>query len=425
MELIHIAHFGAGPSRFPPNVLKQLAISIHPQLLNYIPLDHVKDAYPTWFKNAKESIHDSDKDDLPMYLSIAELSHRSYRYEAINDDTNSRLKRLLSVPDDYVILFLQGGASLQFSQIILNIVQGNQSIPLSSVHADYFVTGIWSEQAYEDAKKMKLQAHLVLGDHSYKRDNLNACKDEHNQQFISSPSQWKFNPESKFIYFCDNETVQGVLFSDEYTQTILKHIKSSPSHPILVCDMSSSILSKPIQVSDYDIIFASAQKNLGMSGVSIVIVKKSLLPSSNNTLPFMMDYLIHSNANSIYNTPPTVAIYTINLVLRDMASRFGTNLKQVDEWHKKLSDIIYDVIDSSNGFYIGSVSLKFRSKVNIVFRLRSTSLEKTFLSESMHLGMIELKGHRSTGGIRVSLYNHANENDVIELATFMKKFASK
>ncbi|KAJ9513787.1 hypothetical protein QJQ45_015514 [Haematococcus lacustris] len=324
-------------------------------------------------------------------MSVMEMSHRGKEYEAIIKKAEADLRQLLSIPDNYKVLFLQGGATLQFSMIPLNLT-GEGDV------TDYIVTGAWSKKALEEGKKYT-QANLVA-----KGDNKS----------IPAPASWKLSEGSKYVHYCDNETIGGVEF------------KSVPEvgGRILVADMSSNFVSKPVDVSKYGIIYAGAQKNVGPSGVTIVIVREDLLGNARASTPVMLDYKIHAENDSMYNTPACWAIYVCGLVFQHLLAKGG--LSAVQQNNEAKAKLIYDAIEGSNGFYANPVDPACRSLMNVPFTIPAKpELEKVFIKEAEALGMTQLKGHRSVGGMRASIYNAMPMEGVQALASFMQQFAAK
>eukprot|EP00126_Sphaerothecum_destruens_P009922 Sdes_comp20630_c0_seq1m15776 len=358
-----LCNFSAGPGKMPQEVLEQAA---HDLL--------------SWNGSG---------------MSVMEMSHRSSNFSKIIEEATQDLKGLLQVPDNYHILFYQGGATLQFAAIPMNLSRHHDSCV-----ADYIVTGYWSKKAAEEAKKY-CKVNLVLPPTTKYKN-------------IPPVSDWKLSPNASFVYYCANETVDGVEFP------FVPDTKEIP----LVCDMSSNILSTCIDVSRFGVIIAGAQKNIGPAGLTVVIVRDDLIGKALEMTPLMMDYQVMVANKSLYNTPPTFAIYMAGLVFQ-WAKKLG-GLKYLQDQNQKKSSLLYETIDSSNGFYTCPVEKKFRSRMNVPFRVKSNEqLEKKFLDEALQLGFVELKGHRSVGGLRASLYNAMTLKEVQRFVDFMLLFQKK
>lgn len=357
-------NFNAGPAVLPEEVLRE----IQADLLNY--------------KGTGQS--------------VMEMSHRSKEYQAIIDDAMARVKALYELGDDYDVLFLQGGASLQFYMTAANLCPDGKV-------ANFINTGEWATKAYKEAKKLGKQV------------NLAATSEESKFSFI--PKEFKLSDNPAYLHITNNNTIYGT----EYHFDPLV-----PAGVPLIADMSSNFMSKPIDAKKYSLIYAGAQKNVGPSGCVVVIIRKDLLPlieQMQPTLPTMISYKTHIDQGSMFNTPPTFAIYIIGLVLKWIESCGG--LKKVAENNQAKAKLIYDAIDNSNGFYKGTVAKEDRSLMNITFRLATEELEEKFIKEAKALGMIGLKGHRSVGGVRASTYNACPYASCHALAEFMKKFQSE
>ncbi|WP_102261751.1 3-phosphoserine/phosphohydroxythreonine transaminase [Mesobacillus jeotgali] len=326
-------------------------------------------------------------------MGVMELSHRSNEFEEINERTKNLLIRLLDIPDDYEILFLQGGASLQFSMVPMNLlVEGST--------ASYVLTGTWSEKALKEAQKV---GNAVIA----------ASSKNANYRFIPSTSEIDIPAESSYLHITTNNTIFGTQWHS---------IPERLSVP-LVADMSSDILSRPLNLSSYELIYAGAQKNLGPSGVTVVIIHKDLLRHSRPGLPSMLNYRVHADSQSLYNTPPTLSIYFLMLVLQ-WAEELG-GVKQLEQLNKQKAALLYDAIDSSGGFYTGHAEEKSRSLMNITFTLDDDNLTSSFLHEAEESGFIGLAGHRSVGGCRASIYNAVPLENVEKLADFMNSFRGR
>jgi phosphoserine aminotransferase len=323
-------------------------------------------------------------------MGVMELSHRSKQFEAINERTKSLLSNLLSIPDDYEVIFLQGGASLQFTMVPLNLLEEGTT-------AGYVLTGTWSEKALKEAKKIGNAVEI-------------ASSKSFNYKSIPNNSEIKVSSNSSYLHITSNNTIFG---------TQWHNIPDGLNVP-LVADMSSDILSRPVHLPSYGLIYAGAQKNLGPSGVTVVILHKDLLKRSKPGLPSMLNYQVHADSNSLYNTPPTLSVYFLMLVLEWAESLGG--VKQLELQNKQKAALLYDAIDSSNGFYEGHAEKESRSLMNITFTLNSEDLTSSFLHEAEESGFIGLAGHRSVGGCRASIYNAVPLEHVEKLADFMNHF---
>ncbi|KAK0181908.1 hypothetical protein PV327_000092 [Microctonus hyperodae] len=354
-----VINFGAGPGKLPKEVLQD----VQNELLN--------------FNNTQ--------------MSICELSHRSADYIKVNQNAQDILRELLSVPDNYKILFLQGGGTGLFAAVPLNLMS-------KSGTADYVVTGAWSAKAAKEASKY---------------GTINIVHPVGNKYTgIPDQSKWNLNPNASYLYYCSNETIGGIEFN---------FIPESNNVPLVV-DMSSNIFSRKFDVSKFGIIFAGAQKNFGPSGITLVIVREDLLGNAMTVCPSILDFTVNAKENSIYNTPPTFQVNFVGHVFNWIKKNGGV------EGMEKLaiikSKMIYDIIEGSNGFYSCPIESQSRSRMNIPFRIDNNNeeLEKEFLAGAVKLGMLQLKGHRSVGGIRASLYNAITVDETKQLADYMKQF---
>lgn len=325
-------------------------------------------------------------------MSVMEMSHRGKEFLSIIQKAEADLRALLNIPEDYAVLFLQGGATSQFAAVPLNICQPDDSV-------DYIVTGSWGDKAYKEATKYS-KAKVIFSGKSDKYTR------------IPSFDSLEQSPDAKYLHICANETIHGVEFKDYPT----------PKNPnaVLVADMSSNFCSKPVDVSKFGVIYAGAQKNVGPSGVTIVIIKKDLIGNAQPITPVMFDYKIHSENNSLYNTPPCYGIYMCGLVFEDLLAQGG--LGEVEKKNKKKAQILYDTIDNSNGFYRCPVEKSVRSLMNVPFTLAKSELEAEFIKEAAKEKMVQLKGHRSVGGMRASIYNAMPLAGVEKLVAFMNDF---
>lgn len=328
-------------------------------------------------------------------MSVMEMSHRSKEFDAIIKTAESDLRRLLSIPDDYAVLFLQGGATSQFAALPLNLCD-----PTSP--ADYIVTGSWGDKAYKESLKY-CKSTVIWSGKSQKYTNIPNFND------------LKQNPDAKYLHICANETIHGVEFKDYPEPTNVNRL--------LVADMSSNFCSKPVDVSKFGLIYAGAQKNVGPSGVTIVIARKDLLGKAQGITPVMFDYKVHADAASLYNTPPCYTIYICKLVFEDLLKQGG--LAEIEKKNAKKAGIVYDAVDESGGFYVCPVEKSVRSHMNIPFTLEKSELEKKFIKEAEDEGMVQLKGHRSVGGMRASVYNAMPLAGVEKLVAFMKDFQAR
>ncbi|MFJ7752383.1 3-phosphoserine/phosphohydroxythreonine transaminase [Peribacillus muralis] len=322
-------------------------------------------------------------------MSVMELSHRSAEFEKIHNRAIQSLKELMDIPQNYEVLLLQGGASLQFSMIPMNLLPEGK-------RADYVLTGSWSEKALKEAKKVGETAVVA------------SSKDD-KYTFIPKVEDIKLNEDAAYLHITSNNTIYG---------TQWKYFPQTGRVP-LVADMSSDILSKKIDVSKFGIIYAGAQKNLGPSGITVVIIRKDLI-TDNDSIPSMLNYSIHAKNNSLYNTPPTLAIYLLSLVLEWAKEQGGVG--KIAENNEEKAKVIYDAIDGSDGFYKGHAQPDSRSLMNITFTLPSEEAESQFLKEVKQAGFVGLNGHRSIGGCRASIYNAVPLSHCQDLADFMKKF---
>lgn len=326
-------------------------------------------------------------------MAVMEMSHRSPLYEKIHFHAINQLRELLQVPKDYEVLFLQGGASLQFSMLALNFLPADKE-------ASYVLTGSWSEKALKEAQAIgKASAVASSKDNQYRN--------------IPEIDLADIPKDTAYVHLTSNNTIYGSQWP----------VFPQKSDAPVIIDMSSDILSRPIPWNNVDMIYAGAQKNAGMAGVTIVILKKTLLDSANDKLPPSLSYKTHASKDSLYNTPPTAAIYITSLVT-DWISELG-GIEEMQRSAKEKAEMIYTVIDHSNGFYSGHTEPEARSHMNITFRLSNEKLEVEFLNEAKKSGFIGLNGHRSVGGCRVSTYNAVPLNHVEKLCTFMTTFMEK
>ena len=325
-------------------------------------------------------------------MSTMEMSHRGKDYMSIAEKAMADLRDVMAIPDTHEILFLQGGASSQFAMVPMNLLRGKKS-------ADYINTGAWSKKAIAEAKK-------------YCDVNIAATTEE--GHFSSAPSQadLKLNPDAAYVHYTPNETIGGVEFD---------YIPETNGVP-LVADMSSTILSRPIDVSKFAVIYAGAQKNIGPAGLTVVIVRKDLIGETIDGTPSMFDYKIHADNDSMANTPPTYAWYLAGLVFAWIKEQGG--LTSMAEINERKAAKLYAAIDGTD-FYASPVALNNRSWMNVPFTLKNAGLDKVFLEEAAKQNLVTLKGHRSVGGMRASIYNAMPEAGVDALVKFMAEFAKK
>lgn len=325
-------------------------------------------------------------------MSVLEISHRSKVFDEIIQTAEAKLRSLMGIPDNYHVLFLQGGASLQFSMVPINLLPANGS-------ADYIVTGVWSEKAVKEAKKVG----TVKTAGTTKAENFSR---------IPNQSELTLDPDAAYVHFTSNNTIFGTEWRTE------PEVGNVP----LICDASSDILSRPVDVSKYGMIYAGAQKNIGPSGVTLVIVRDDLLAKIPDGLHTMLDYRTHVKDKSLYNTPPTFGIYVIGLVAKWLEGLGG--LAAMEKMNQEKAGLLYDAIDASE-FYRGTAEKNSRSLMNVCFRLPSEELEKDLIKQATAAGFDGLKGHRSVGGLRASIYNAFPKEGVAALVEFMKEFERK
>lgn len=324
-------------------------------------------------------------------LSVMEMSHRGADYQSIAKKAEQDLRDLLKVPSNYKILFMQGGASSQFSMIPMNLMRGGT--------ADYIVTGQWSKKAVKEAQR-------------YGKVNIAYSSEDSNFDRAPSQSDLKLTEGASYVHYCANETIGGVAFDS---------IPETNGVPI-VADYSSCILSEPLDVSKFGMIYAGAQKNIGPAGLVIVIIREDLIGHAHPHTPTMMDYKICADADSMYNTPPTYSWYLAGLVFQWLKDQGG--LEAMKKVNDAKAEKLYNYIDNS-GFYANPVAKNNRSKMNVPFTLANSDLDKQFLAESEAAGLLYLAGHRSVGGMRASIYNAVTQEAVDALISFMQEFAEK
>jgi len=326
-------------------------------------------------------------------MSVMEMSHRSENYERLNNETQALFRSLFGIPNGYKVLFLQGGASTQFAMVPMNLLPAGKT-------AAYVVHGAWSTKAYKEAK--------LFGDAA-----VVASSKETGFKSVPDLSGLRLPDNAAYLHVTSNETIEGVQFDA---------FPDAGGVP-LIADMSSDILSRPLDVSKFALIYAGAQKNLGPSGVTVVIAKDELVDQSPEHLATMLRYDTHAANNSLYNTPPSFSVYIMNLVLKWIESEGG--LAGIERRNVEKTDLIYRAIDESEGFYRGHADAPYRSRMNITFRLSNEEDEKAFLKAADAAGFIGLKGHRSVGGCRASTYNAVPYESCAALAEFMHDFRRK
>lgn len=333
-------------------------------------------------------------------ISVLEMSHRSKEYEAMNQEAETRIKHLLGLGDDYRVLFLQGGASTQFATVPMNF------LPPGGV-ADYILTGSWSEKAQKEAQIVGKQLQPGATTH------VAASTREEQYRRVPRTDEIRLSEQPAYVHITTNNTIYGTQWPE------LPDVGDRP----LVADMSSDILSRPMEAHKFALFYAGAQKNIGPAGVTVVVIRQSLLEQTATTIPTILSYATHAKNNSLYNTPPAFAVYMLNLVLGWIAENGG--LAGIGERNQQKAQQIYAAIDRNAGFYQGHAAPDSRSLMNITFRLANEDLEKQFVSEATTAGMIGLKGHRSVGGIRASVYNAMSPEGCAALVGFMEDFARK
>lgn len=358
--MARVYNFSAGPAVLPESVLKKAAS----ELVEY--------------KNTG--------------MSVMEMSHRTPDYEAIINGAESLLKELMNIPANYKVLFLQGGASLQFSMIPMNLFR-------KSKKADFVHTGEWTKKAIPESKK-------------YGTVNILGSSEDKNFSYIPELDKSKFDKDADFFYICSNNTIEGTRFAS---------LPDTGNVP-LVADMSSHILSEVMDISKFGVIFAGAQKNVGPAGVTIVIIREDLIGGAMDITPTMMNYKTHSENGSMFNTPPTYSVYMAKLVFEWLKDLGG--IPAMQKINEEKAAILYDYIDNSKMF-VSPVDKKFRSMMNIPFKTNSEDLDSKFLKEASKNGLVQLKGHRLVGGMRASIYNAMPAQGVQSLVDFMKKFESE
>jgi phosphoserine aminotransferase len=325
-------------------------------------------------------------------MSVMEMSHRGKEFIAIHAQAEADLRELMAIPKNYKVLFLQGGASAQFSVVPMNLLRGK-------TNADYINTGQWSKKAITDAKK-------------YCKVNVAASSEADNYTRAPKQAEWKLDPDAAYVHLTTNETIGGVEFH---------WVPDTGSVPI-VADMSSHILSRPMDVSRYGLIYAGAQKNIGPAGVTIVIVRDDLLGQALPVTPTVFDYKVQAENDSMSNTPATYGIYVAGLVFQWLKKQGG--MTAMEQINRAKAGLLYDYLDQTE-FYHSPVAKDDRSLMNIPFTLRNADLDKAFIQETEAAGLTQLKGHRSVGGMRASIYNAMPIEGVQTLVQFMREFERK
>lgn len=326
-------------------------------------------------------------------MSVMEISHRSKQFEAILNGAESGIRELLQVPANYKILFLQGGASLQFSMVPLNFLGAEQT-------ADYVITGFWGRKALTEARRC---------------GNVNVIYTSADNDYRTVPDQAElnFSPDAHYVHYVANETIEGVEF---------KYDIDGGGVPV-VCDMSSNILSKPVDLDKYDLIYTGTQKNIGPSGAAMVIIRDEMLERVPDNLHSLLDYRNIAENGSMANTPNTWAIYMIGLVCDWLKTEGGVTA--MERRNAEKAALLYYAMDASDGFYTGHAEREVRSAMNVTFRLPSAELDERFCNEATAIGLDGLRGHRSLGGVRASIYNAFPREGVVALVDFMQEFARK
>ena len=372
--MARVWNFSAGPAALPEEVLKQ-----------------VRDELLDWRGSG---------------MSVMEMSHRGKEFASIIETAETDLRDLLAVPDNYKVLFLQGGATQLFAQIPLNLAAGRS--------ADYLVTGSWSKKAVDEAQRVAPIAGAV------RVAGSTAAGDAPSGGFTRflREEEISIDPSAAFLHLCTNETIYGVEVQDDCA-ALATRAGAVP----LVADMSSHILSRPVDVSRYGMIYAGAQKNIGPAGLVLCIVRDDLLGHAVPTLPSIMDFAVMAEHGSMPNTPPTFAIYVAGLVFQWIKAQGG--VAAMEQTNIRKAGALYDCIDGSGGFYHNPVEVVSRSRMNVPFTLHDAALDEVFLAEARDVGLVSLKGHKSVGGLRASIYNAMPETGVHALIEFMKAFQQR
>ena len=324
-------------------------------------------------------------------MSVMEMSHRSPVYDKIIKDAEAALRRLMNIPDNYKVLFLQGGASTQFAAVPLNLMKTGK--------ADYVITGQFSKKAYKEAQK-------------YGDVRLVASSEDRNNTYIPRLTRDDFSPDADYVHICFNNTIYGTKWN---------YIPDTGDVP-LVADMSSCIISEPVDVTKFGLIYAGAQKNMAPAGLTVVIVREDLIGNARPTTPAMLDYKLMADNDSMYNTPPCYCIYIAKLVYEWILEMGG--LDEMKKYNEKKCAVLYDYLDSQD-YYIAAADKDARSMMNVTFVTGDPELDKKFAKEADEIGIKNIKGHRSVGGMRASIYNAMPIEGVEKLVEFMKDFAAK
>jgi phosphoserine aminotransferase len=327
--------------------------------------------------------------------SLMEMSHRDPRFVEILHTAEADLRHLLEISDDYAVLFLQGGAKLQFSMVPANLLRGRDA------QASYLLTGSWSKMALAEAAKEG--AAVKVWDDA-----------DNGFQQLPAAGQYEVPADAAYLYYCSNETIQGVQFPRE---------PECPDGVPRVCDASSDFLSRPLDVNRYGVLYACAQKNAGPAGVTVVVIRRDLLPLAQENLPGYLLYRNHEEKDSEWNTPPTFAIYMLGLVAKWLRSEIG-GLSVMQQINREKADMLYEVVDAHPEVYQGHAAKEARSQMNVTFRLPDEQTQTDFLAQAAQRQLGNLKGHRSVGGIRASIYNAMPREGVAALAEFMREFAA-
>jgi phosphoserine aminotransferase len=325
-------------------------------------------------------------------MSVMEMSHRGKEFIAIAADAEADLRKLLAVPANYKVLFLQGGATMHFSAVPMNLLRGRKS-------ADYVNTGEWSKKAIAEAKK-------------YCEPRIVASSEDRNFTYVPKQPAWKLSPDAAYVHVCTNETIGGLEF----------HWTPDTGDVPLVADMSSHILSRPLDVSRFGLIYAGAQKNIGPAGLVIVIVREDLLGHALPDTPNVLDYKLMAESDSMLNTPPTFSVYLAGLTFKWLLDRGG--LAEMEKVNIRKAKLLYDYIDGQD-FYANPIAKEDRSRMNVPFRLRDDALDKAFLEQAEARGLSQLKGHRSVGGMRASIYNAMPIEGVQALVAYLREFEAE
>ena len=360
MNVKRVYNFSAGPAVLPEEVLKEAA----EEMLSYE----------------------------RSGMSVMEISHRTPLFQEIIDEAEQDLRDLMHIPDNYKVLFVQGGGHMQFAMVPMNLMKNGK--------ADYIITGLWSKKACQEASLYGDAAAVASGE----ADHFTAIPDV---------NQISFRKDADYVYLCLNNTIYGTLFHE------LPETGDIP----LVADISSCVVSEPLDVSKFGMLFAGAQKNMSGAGVTIVIIREDLIGNAMDITPTMLNYKVHADADSLYNTPPCYAIYIAKLVLEWIKNDVG-GLEKMKELNEKKAKLLYDFLDSSEMFK-GTVVPEDRSLMNVPFVTGNADLDAKFVKESTEAGLVNLKGHRTVGGMRASIYNAMPYEGVVALVDFMKKFEAE